>query len=87
MEMPGIVWDKAFVDVATTRNYIIDQCRQVLTSCNYLVLLYADMVLRISSEWDWAKLDGRDVYNPLQVSGVEYESLRLIRRDAEETGL
>jgi glycosyltransferase involved in cell wall biosynthesis len=84
MPMPGIVMEKTFVDFATTRNYMIEQCRQVMTSCDYLVLLDADMVLRVSPEWDWAKLDGRDVYNLVQISGVEYENVRMIRRDAPD---
>ena len=82
MEMPGVVLEEPFVDFATTRNYMIDACREIMTSCDYLVLLDADMVLRVSPEWDWAKLDGRDVYNLVQFSGVEYENVRMIRRDA-----
>jgi glycosyltransferase involved in cell wall biosynthesis len=84
MEMPGVILEEPFVDFATTRNYMIDTCRKVMTSCDYLVLLDADMVLRVSPEWDWAKLDGRDVYNLVQISGVEYENVRMIRRDATE---
>jgi glycosyltransferase involved in cell wall biosynthesis len=84
MDMPGVVLEEPFVDFATTRNYMIDKCRQVMTSCDYLVLLDADMVLRVSPAWDWAKLDGRDVFNLVQISGVEYENVRMIRRDAPD---
>ena len=84
MDMPGVVLEEPFVDFATTRNYMIDACRRIMTSCDYLVLLDADMVLRVSPEWDWAKLDGRDVYNLIQISGVEYENVRMIRRDAQD---
>jgi glycosyltransferase involved in cell wall biosynthesis len=84
MEMSGVILEEPFVDFATTRNYMIEKCRQVMTSCDYLVLLDADMVLRVSPEWDWAKLDGQDVYNFIQVSGVEYENVRMIRRDAQD---
>ena len=84
MDVPGVVLEQPFVDFATTRNYMIDACRRIMTSCDYLVLLDADMVLRVSPEWDWAKLDGRDVYNLVQVSGVEYENVRMIRRDAPD---
>jgi glycosyltransferase involved in cell wall biosynthesis len=52
MDMPGVVLEEPFVDFATTRNYMIDKCRQVMTSCDYLVLLDADMVLRVSPAWD-----------------------------------
>ena len=83
MEMPGVIFEEPFVDFATTRNYMIEKCRQVMTSCDYLVLLDADMVLRVSPEWKWAELDNQDVYNVIQVSGVEYENVRLIRRDAQ----
>ena len=83
MDMPGVVLEEPFVDFATTRNYMIDKCQQVMTSCDYLVLLDADMVLRVSPEWDWAKLDKQDVYNVIQVSGVEYENVRMIRREAQ----
>lgn len=82
MGMPGLIFEEPFVDFATTRNYMINKCRQVMTSCDYLVLLDADMVLRVSPEWDWAKLDNHDVYNVIQMSGVEYENVRMIRRDA-----
>ena len=82
MDMPGVILEEPFVNFATTRNYMIDQCRKIM-SCDYLVLLDADMVLRVSPEWDWSKLDGRDAYNIIQVSGVEYENLRMIRRTAD----
>jgi glycosyltransferase involved in cell wall biosynthesis len=84
MEMSGIVLEEPFVDFATTRNYMIEKCRQVMTSCDYSVLLDADMVLRVSPEWDWTDLDGQDVYNFIQMSGVEYENVRMIRRDAQD---
>lgn len=84
MNMPGVVLEEPFVDFATTRNYMIDACRRVMTSCDYMVLLDADMVLRVSPEWDWAKLDRRDVYNFIQVSSIEYENVRMIRRDATD---
>ena len=61
---------------------MIDQCSAIMTSRDYLVLLDADMVLRVSPEWDWAKLDGRDVYNLIQISEVEYENVRMLRRNA-----
>ena len=84
MNMPGVVLKEPFVDFATTRNYMIDACRRVMTSCDYLVLLDADMVLRVSPDWNWANLDRRDVYNLVQISGVEYENVRMIRRDASD---
>jgi len=46
---------------------------------------YADMILCQSPEWDWARFDSRiDVYSLIQVSALEYENVRLIRRDAIE---
>jgi len=83
MDMPGVILEEPFVNFATTRNYMIDNCRKVMT-CDYLVLLDADMVLHVSLKWDWSKLDNRDVYNFIQISGVEYENVRMIRRVAEE---
>lgn len=83
IDMPGVILEEPFVNFATTRNYMIDNCRKVMT-CDYLVLLDADMVLHVSPDWDWSKLDGRDVYNFIQISGVEYENVRMIRRAAEE---
>ncbi len=82
MDMPGVILEEPFVNFATTRNYMLNHCRKIM-SCDYLVLLDADMVLRVSPEWDWSKLDGRDVHNFIQVSGVEYENVRMIRRTAE----
>ena len=82
MDMPGVILEEPFVNFAATRNYMLDHCRKIM-SCDYLVLLDADMVLRVSPKWDWSKLDGRDVYNFIQVSGVEYENVRMIRRTAD----
>lgn len=83
IDMPGLLVEEAFVDFATTRNFLLDTCRKQ-TTCDYLVLLDADMVLEVSPEWDWAKLDGKDVYNLIQVSSVEYENVRIIKRTADK---
>ena len=83
MDMPGVLLEEPFVDFATTRNVLLDTCRE-RTTCDYLVLLDADMVLKVSPEWDWSKLDGKDVYNLIQVSSVEYENVRIIKRSAEK---
>ena len=45
MDMPGLLVEESLVDFATTRNFLLDTCRQ-RTTCDYLVLLDADMVLR-----------------------------------------
>ena len=82
IDMPGLLVEEPFVDFATTRNFLLDTCRQQ-TTCDYLVLLDADMVLKVGPEWNWAKLDGKDAYNMIQVSSVEYENLRIIKRTAE----
>lgn len=82
MDMPGTVVQEPFVDFGTTRNFLLDTCRST-SSCDYLLLLDADMVLRVSPEWDWARLDNRDVYNLIQQSSIEYENVRLIRRTAD----
>lgn len=63
---------------------MIDQCRDVMTSCDYFVLLDADMVLRVDPAWEWNTLDGKDVYNLIEFSSVEYENVRIIRRTADE---
>lgn len=63
---------------------MLDQCRVVMTSCDYFVLLDADMVLRVSPGWDWSQVDSEDVYNFIQISGVEYENVRMIRRTAHK---
>lgn len=82
MEMPGTIYEEAFVDFGTTRNILLQKCRET-TSCDYLLLLDADMILCRSPEWDWAKFNSRiDVYSFIQVSALEYENVRLIRRDA-----
>jgi len=81
MDMPGLLVEEPFVDFATTRNFLLDTCRE-RTTCEYLVLLDADMVLKVSPEWDWAKIDDKDVYNLIQVSSVEYENVRIIKRTA-----
>lgn len=81
MDLPGVVFEEPFVDFATTRNYMMDRCREA-SRADYLLLLDADMVLRVSDQWDWTKLDGKDVYNLIQFWGVEYENVRLVRREA-----
>ena len=84
MDMPGTIFEEAFVDFGTTRNFLLDKCRQT-TTCEYLLLLDADMVLCVSPEWDAAKLDNTiDVYSVIQVSSLEYHNVRLIRRDATD---
>lgn len=82
MDMPGLLMEEPFVDFATTRNFLLETCRQH-TTCEYLVLLDADMVLRVSPEWDWSKLDGADVYDFVQISSIEYANVRMIKRTAE----
>lgn len=82
IDMPGLLVEEPFLDLATTRNFLLDTCRQ-RTTCDYLVLLDADMVLRVNPEWDWARLDGKDVYNLVQVSGLEYANVRMIKRSAD----
>ena len=82
MDMPGTIHEEPFVDFATTRNFLLEKCRQT-TKSDYLLLLDADMVLCVSPEWDWAKVDTKvDVYSVIQVSSLEYENVRLIRTDA-----
>jgi len=84
MDMPGTIYEEAFVDFGTTRNVLLQKCRET-TRCDYLLLLDADMILCQSPEWDWARFDSRiDVYSLIQVSALEYENVRLIRRDAIE---
>jgi glycosyltransferase involved in cell wall biosynthesis len=82
MDMPGLLVEEPFVDFATTRNFLLDTCR-ARTTCDYFVLLDADMVLKVGPEWDWAKLDGKDVYNVIQISSVEYENVRIVKRAAD----
>jgi tetratricopeptide (TPR) repeat protein len=82
IDMPGVLVEEPFVDFATTRNFLLDTCRQQ-TTCEYLVLLDADMVLRVSPDWDWAKLDGADVYDFVQVSSIEYANVRMVKRTAD----
>jgi glycosyltransferase involved in cell wall biosynthesis len=79
MRMPGVVVEEPFVDFATTRNFMLDTC-WTKTDCDYLVLLDADMVLKVSPEWDWRKLDNKDVYDMIQVSESEYYNIRMLRR-------
>lgn len=81
MDMPGVVFEEPFVDFATSRNYMMDRCREA-SKADYFLLLDGDMVLHVADEWDWAKLDGKDVYNLIQIWGVEYENVRLVRREA-----
>lgn len=83
MDMPGLLVEEPFVDFATTRNFLLDTCRERMT-CDYLVLLDADMVLKASPEWDWAKLEGKDVYDLTQVSSIEYQNPRIIKRTADK---
>ena len=82
IDMPGMLVEEPFVDFAVTRNFLLDTCRQ-RTTCEYLLLLDADMRLRVSPEWDWAKLDDKDVYDFVQVSGLEYANVRMIKRSAD----
>jgi tetratricopeptide (TPR) repeat protein len=79
MRMPGVIVEEPFVNFATTRNFMLDTCWQK-TDCDYLVLLDADMVIKVSPEWDWRKLDDKDVYDMIQVSGIEYYNVRMLRR-------
>lgn len=83
MDMPGIVVQEPFVDFGTTRNHLLKTCR-VQSTCDYLLLLDADMVLSVSDEWNW-KLAGKyDVYNLIQISSIEYENVRIIPRKADD---
>jgi glycosyltransferase involved in cell wall biosynthesis len=79
MRMPGVIVEEPFVDFATTRNFMLDTC-WTKTDCDYLVLLDADMVLKVSPEWEWRKLDNKDVYDMIQVSESEYYNIRMLRR-------
>jgi len=84
MDMPGTIFEEPFVDFGTTRNFLLQKCRQT-TKSDYLLLLDADMILCKSPEWDWAKLDSKvDVYTLVQISSLEYENVRLIRTDATD---
>lgn len=83
IDMPGVVVNEPFVDFATSRNFLLDTCRQQMT-CEYFVLLDADMVLKVSPEWDWKKIDGKDVYDIIQSSSIEYANVRIIRRTADK---
>lgn len=83
IKMPGVVVNEPFVDFATTRNFLLDTCRRRMT-CEYFVLLDADMVLKASPEWDWNKIDGKDVYDVIQSSSIEYANVRIIRRTADK---
>jgi hypothetical protein len=78
IDMPGVLVQEPFVDFATSRNFLLDTCRARMT-CDYLLLLDADMVLHVSPEWDWAKID-KDVYEFIQVrpwpGGVAVKKLR-----------
>lgn len=82
MAMPGVVVHAPFVDFGTTRNALLDACRKH-SSCEYLLLMDADMVLRVSPSWDWTRLDDQDAYHVLQISSIEYENVRLVRRTAD----
>jgi glycosyltransferase involved in cell wall biosynthesis len=83
LDMPGQILHGPFIDFAQARNAMINQCRDMMTSCDYFVLLDADMVLRVDPAWNWNVLDGKDVYNLVQVSSVEYENVRIVRRTAD----
>jgi tetratricopeptide (TPR) repeat protein len=86
IHMPGVVVKEPFVDFATTRNFLLGTCRRRMT-CNYFVLLDADMVLKVSPEWNWNKLDGKDVYDVIQSSSIEYANVRIIKRTADKIKL
>jgi glycosyltransferase involved in cell wall biosynthesis len=84
IDMPGTIFEEPFVNFCTTRNFLLDKCRET-TKCDYLLLLDADMILCVSPEWDAAKFDKKskiDVYSLIQISSLEYENVRLIRTDA-----
>jgi glycosyltransferase involved in cell wall biosynthesis len=44
MDIPGTIFEEAFVDFGTTRNVLLQKCREK-TTCDYLLLLDADMIL------------------------------------------
>ena len=83
MNMSGTIFQGPFVNFAHARNAMLDKCREVMTACDYFVLLDADMVLRVSADWDWNRMEHKDVYNFIQISGLEYENVRMIRRTAD----
>jgi glycosyltransferase involved in cell wall biosynthesis len=83
IDMPGKILHGPFINFAQARNAMINQCRDVMTTCDYFVLLDADMVLRVDPAWNWDDLDDKDVYNMIQISSVEYENVRVIRRTAD----
>ena len=53
LDKPGQILHGPFIDFAHARNAMINQCRNVMTSCDYFVLLDADMVLRVDPAWSW----------------------------------
>lgn len=83
MDMPGIVVQEPFVDFGCTRNHLLKTCREKST-CDYLLLLDADMVLSVNPEFNWKLAGNYDVYNLIQISSVEYENVRIIPRNADD---
>lgn len=83
IDMPGIVVQEPFVDFGTSRNNLLKTCREKST-CDYLLLLDADMVLSVSPEFNWNLVVKYDVYNLIQQSSIEYENVRIIPRNADD---
>lgn len=84
IDVPGQVLHGPFINFAQARNLMIDECRKLMKSCDYFLLLDADMILKVHPEWSWNIIDDRDVYNLIQESKVEYENVRLIRRTVDK---
>ncbi|EWM20245.1 glycosyl group 2, partial [Nannochloropsis gaditana] len=47
IDVPGQVLHGPFINFAQARNLMIDECRKLMKSCDYFLLLDADMILKV----------------------------------------
>ncbi len=74
--IPGKIVEKEFIDFGTNRTYALHAAKGM---ADYALLLDADMILSIGSEFNKAKLADYDVYSILQGSeSFNYYNVRLI---------
>jgi tetratricopeptide (TPR) repeat protein len=83
MLIVAVFWGLVILVYLTWLLFALKTCREKST-CDYLLLLDADMVLSVSPEFNWNLVEKYDVYNLIQKSSIEYENVRVIPRNADD---
>ena len=80
--IPGYVLKKKFVNFGFNRNFSLDKCRMLYEDYDYILLLDADMIVKLSDDFIKSKnsLKKYDYYYAMQGSeDFQYRNIRLIK--------